>query len=92
MSKADRPKTLTYIGPRDADGVPLEAFRGSAGEYEPIPARDLTPEETEALTEAQWKCIESPDGKRLYRGTEPETKETPSKSVSTGVKSADGSS
>lgn len=66
-----RPKQLYWIGDRDAAGQPLEYFGGVAGVRDPIPARDLTPEETAELTEAQWECIDSPTGKRLYRRTEP---------------------
>ena len=50
----------------------------------------LTPEETAELTEAQWECIDSPTGKRLYRRTEPDQKSSPSTSVNTAAKSADG--
>lgn len=71
MSKADRPNRLYFIGQYDADGRPLEYFGGMPGQYDPIPARDLTPEDVAALTEAQWECIESPTGKRLYQKTEP---------------------
>lgn len=66
-----KPKQLYWIGDYDADGRPLEYFGGMPGEYEPIPARDLTPEETAALSEAQWNVIDSPTGKRLYRRTDP---------------------
>lgn len=66
-----KPKQLYWIGPNDANGSPLEHFGGMAGVYEPIPARDLTEDETAALTEAQWECIDSPAGKRLYRRTSP---------------------
>jgi hypothetical protein len=67
-----KPKQLYWIGDRDADGKPLEFFGGMPGVYDPIPARDLTPDETAGLTEAQWECIDSPAGKRLYRRTEPD--------------------
>lgn len=86
-----KPKELFWIGDRDADGRPLEFFGGMAGVYDPIPARDLTPEETAALTEAQLECINSPAGKRMYRRTEPETAPvTRSSSVNTVAPSADG--
>lgn len=70
-----KPKQLFWIGDRDADGRPLEFFGGMPGIYDPIPARDLSEEETAALTEAQLACIDSPTGKRLYRRTEPETRD-----------------
>ena len=85
-----KPKQLYWIGDRDAEGKPLEYFGGVAGVRDPIPARDLTPEETAELTEAQWECIDSPTGKRLYRRTEPDQKSSPSTSVNTAAKSADG--
>lgn len=70
MSK-DKPNRLYWIGSYDADGQPLEYFGGVPGERDPIPARDLTPEDTAQLTEAQWAAIESDTGKRLYQKTEP---------------------
>lgn len=85
-----KPKQLFWIGARDANGDPLEYFGGVAGVRDPIPARDLTPEETAELTEAQWECIDSPTGKRLYRRTEPEQKPASSKSVNTDAPNADG--
>lgn len=67
----DRPKRLFFKGTYDAYGAPLEFFGGVPGEYDPIPARDLGPDDTAALTEAQWDVLESPNGKRLYQKTEP---------------------
>lgn len=66
-----RPKTLQFIGPRDANGHPLEWFSGSPGEHEPIPASDLNEADTAALSEAQWTLIDSPAGKRLYAAGKP---------------------
>ena len=82
-----KPKQLFWIGDRDANGDPLEYFGGVAGIRDPIPTRDLTPDETAALTEAQWQCIDSPTGKRLYQTTGP----TPasSKSASTAAPRVD---
>lgn len=80
-----RPKQLYWIGDRDAAGQPLEYFGGVAGVRDPIPARDLTPEETAELTEAQWECIDSPTGKRLYRRTDPEPTAASSRSGSTAA-------
>lgn len=61
-----KPKQVYWIGERNAEGQPLEFFGGVAGVRDPIPARDLSPDETAELTEAQWECINSPTGKRLY--------------------------
>jgi hypothetical protein len=71
MSKADRPTKLYFKGEYDATGQPLEWFGGVPSEYDPIPARDLGPDDTALLTEAQWKVLESESGKRLYQKTEP---------------------
>jgi hypothetical protein len=71
MSKADRPNRLYFKGQYDSYGAPLEFFGGVPGEYDPIPARDLGPEDTALLTEAQWRVLESENGKRLYQKTEP---------------------
>lgn len=71
MSKSDRPTKLYFKGTYSAAGTPLEWFGGMPGEYDPIPARDLGPEDTALLTEAQWKVLESPNGQRLYQKTEP---------------------
>lgn len=71
MSKNDRPTKLYFKGTYTAEGRPLEWFGGMPGEYDPIPARDLGPEDTAALTEAQWAVLESENGKRLYQKTEP---------------------
>ena len=83
-----KPKQLFWIGARNADGRPLERFGGFPGVYDPIPARDLTEAETSALTEAQWECINSDAGKRLYSPTKP--KEAIPASPSTAVPSATG--
>lgn len=66
-----RPERLYWIGQYDAFGNPLEYFGGVPGERDPIPARDLTPDETAQLTEAQWAAIESDAGRRLYSATKP---------------------
>ncbi len=71
MSKADRPKNLYFKGEYDSTGQPLEWFGGMPSIYDPIPARDLGPDDTALLTEAQWKVLESENGKRLYQKTEP---------------------
>jgi len=71
MSKADRPTKLYFKGEYDALGQPLEFFGGMPGQYDPIPARDLGPDDTALLTEAQWRVLESDNGKRLYQKTEP---------------------
>jgi hypothetical protein len=71
MSKADRPTKLYFKGQYDATGQPLEFFGGTPSEYDPIPARDLGPDDTAALTEAQWRVLESDTGKRLYQKSEP---------------------
>src|SRR5688572_2799906 len=57
MSKADRPTKLYFKGEYDATGQPLEWFGGVPSEYDPIPARDLGPDDTALLTEAQWKVL-----------------------------------
>lgn len=91
MSKTDQPAQLYWIGQYDAAGRPLEFFGGEAGVYDPIPARDLTPAETAALTEAQWAAITSETGKRLYSATMPKTVSS-SSSASTAVPSVTSSS
>jgi hypothetical protein len=75
MSKTDRPTKLYFKGEYDATGQPLEFFGGFPGEYDPIPARDLGADDTAALTEAQWRVLDSDTGKRLYQKSEP-TKRT----------------
>lgn len=70
MSK-DRPTHLYFNGGYDATGQPLEFFGGMPGEYDPIPARDLGPDDTALLTGVQWKVLDSDTGKRLYHRTEP---------------------
>lgn len=76
MSKADRPDKLYFKGEYDATGQPLEFFGGMPGEYDPIPARDLGPDDTALLTEAQWKVLESENGRRLYQKTEPAARQS----------------
>jgi hypothetical protein len=88
-----RPKQLYWIGGGDPHG---RHFGAVPGVREAIPARDLTPEETADLTEAQWEAIDSPTGRLLYRRTEP-TEETKtdtatSPSANTAAKSAESSS
>lgn len=61
-----RPTTLSYIGPRDANGQPLEWFGAVPGGREAIPAADMDAETVAGLSEAQWEAIESATGKRLY--------------------------
>ena len=63
-----RPKTLVFIGERDADGIPIEWFSAVAGVREGIPASDLDADAVAELSEAQWEAIESATGKRLYAG------------------------
>lgn len=75
MSK-ERPANLYFKGGYDATGQPLEFFGGVPGEYDPIPARDLGPDDTALLTEAQWKVLDSDTGKRLYQKTEPANRDT----------------
>jgi hypothetical protein len=74
MSKQDRPTHLSFKGELDAQGHPLEFFGGVPSQYDPIPARDLGPDDTAALTEAQWRVLESDNGKRLYQRSEPTTR------------------
>lgn len=75
MSKQDRPTRLYFKGQYDATGAPLEWFGGMPSIYDPIPARDLGPDDTAALTEAQWKVLESENGRRLYQRTEPKDRD-----------------
>ena len=79
-----KPKQLYWIGERGSDGKALEWFGGVAGVRDPIPARDLSPDETAELTEAQWECINSTTGKRLYSAS------PKAASTSTAVPSATG--
>lgn len=51
-----------WIGERGPDGAPLEFFGGA----HPLPARDLTADEVEALSPEQAALLESATGKRLY--------------------------
>lgn len=67
----NRPSKLYFVGDRDANGQPLEWFGAVPGIREPIPARDLTPDDTAGFSEAQWEALDSPTGRRLYRRTEP---------------------
>lgn len=79
MSKESRPKTLKFIGPRDANGAPLEWF-GANAERDGIPASDMDEAAVSELTGAQWKAIESEAGQRLY---------APGKSDSTASRATD---
>lgn len=56
-----------WIGERRPDGQPLEFFGGA----HPVPARDLTADEVEALSPEQAALLESPAGKRLYATSKP---------------------
>lgn len=85
-----KPKQLYWIGARDHNGQPLEFFGAVAGVREPIPARDLEPDEVAALTEAQWECIESETGKRLYSGSEPSRKPSPSTAAKAELSGIEG--
>ena len=77
-----KPKTLVYIGARDATGQPLEWFGGEPG-CEPIPAMDLDADTVAGLSEAQWKKINSEAGKRLYaEGKAPSSTANPPKDTS----------
>ena len=98
MSKT-RPTELYFKGGYDATGQPLEFFGGVPGEYDPIPARDLGPDDTALLTEAQWKVLDSDTGKRLYQKTEPAARSsegtassstTPNPPGATNAPTADG--
>lgn len=51
-----------WIGDRLPDGQPVEFFGGA----HPLPARDMSAEEVEALTPEQAALLESPAGQRLY--------------------------
>ena len=75
MSKTDRPTRLYFKGEYDSYGQPLEFFGGVPSQYDPIPARDLGPDDTAALTEAQWKVLDSPNGQRLYQRSEPKNRD-----------------
>lgn len=57
-----KPDALQFIGPKDANGQPLEWFGGAT----PIPARDLTAEDLAGFGAAEWALLDSPTGKRLY--------------------------
>lgn len=66
MTKFDKADAYTWHGVWDEGAQGWQEFFGDPPEFGGLPPRDLTPDDTAAFNDDQWKSLASPAGQRLY--------------------------